>query len=310
MPQIERSDREERIIAAISKVRPSAYGWFRTNCPLCNIVHGSADKKQSFGVLGGSGVYHCFRCGSAGKLKKPPEFVRRIQATDPSADELAAARVPPEGFYYLGEEPAKSSLIGTCPRAYLASRGFPDVDRLIADGSVGACFHGYLFGRVVVPVLATDGESWLGWVSRAWSPKPDECPKEDWRPYLYPPGQWRAQVLYNHKALLVETDEPCLVVEGSFDSLWVGLDDSVASLGKIGNTHRLAMLAAKRPIVFVNDGDEWEVSEREAMLFRVRGRRAGALHLKPKLDPDDYEPAELKHAAKKSLDSVRCSVRV
>ncbi len=306
-------DRDRMVLASIVGARPGLGGWFRVNCPLCAIVHGSPDRKQSFGVLGGAGVYHCFRCGSAGKVREMPDHVRAIVVSDPDADELLQARNKPDGFYYLAEEPARSSLIAACPLAYLAElppkgRGMgEDVAKVVAEARIGACLLGYMVGRVVVPVLDTAGQEWLGWVSRVWSPKPEQCPKDQWKPYLYPRGRWRQQVLYNHRALLIETDEPCAVVEGAFDAIHVGLDNAVATLGKVGDAHRLALLAAKRPIAFVNDGDEWEISEREAMFFRVRQRRAGSVRLGPKKDPDNYPRADVLAAMRRCITTKRCS---
>ena len=286
-------DREEKVALAqqaLAEAKPSGGGeWLRASCPFCVTVVGKVDRSRAFSINRYSGWFHCFRCGTAGKLDGVEGIVERpAQAEKQHAD-------PPEHFLLLGEEPGASAQVTAQARGYLASRR---VDaRLCAEAKLGACLRGKYAGRVIVPVLS--GDTWVGWVGRAYSRKVE-------KPYLYPPGAWRGRALYNHEAVLTP-GEVVYVVEGVFDALALW-PHATAVLGKPSHEQVEALALARRPVVVVLDGDAWLEGWSLATRLRLMGVRAGAVRLPPKKDPDEVPLADLWEAGRAALassDAVR-----
>ena len=162
---------------------------------------------------------------------------------------------------------------------------------------IGATLSGSFFGRVVVPIFGSDGETWLGWVGRAWVKKAQV-------PYLYPKGMPRGLVMYRQHVLLEETDEPALCVEGVMDALCAATwPAGTAFLGHESPAQVQALIAAKRPVVQVPDGDAWEAGWALTMRLRLEGQRAGCVRLPPRTDPDEVGDV-LRDAARRSLEQV------
>lgn len=274
------------ILAAVAGARPSRTGWVRATCPLCPIRLGKPDRKRSFGLLAGVGVYNCFRCGASGKVN--PDLV---PGTPPErADSAPVAMQPPESFTPLWAEPGVSALVFEDARGYLLRRG---IGRdLCSVAGIGACFSGRYGGRIVAPVLAQDGETWLGWVARLWT--------DGEIPYLYPSGMRR--VLYNHAALMRESSEPALLVEGVFDALafW---PDGVAFLGKPSGAQVAALHEARRPLVVALDGDAWGEGWALSTQLRFAGLRAGCIRLPPLTDPDEVPRGWMAEKAKEAINA-------
>ena len=286
------NERDQLALKAAAQARPSPTGWYRANCPFCEFKTGKADRKQSWSILMSKGAHHCFKCGTSGQIKDFDPTKLGYEAISIEEVEVAKCIEPPEGFMLLCEEPARSAWSADPARAYLKKRGLPeDVWRA---AKIGVCVSGQQAGRIIVPVLASGGD-WVGWVGRIWQ-------KKGTLPYIYPRGMQRGSVLYNQQALMVETDKPVLVVEGVFDSLALW-PDSVAVLGKPSGTQVDALVAAKRPVAVVLDGDAWREGESLAMSLRIEGQRAGNVRLGPGVDPDEVNKSELWAAASECLDS-------
>lgn len=276
---------DNQIAAAVSGARPSRSGWVRANCPICPFRLGKPDRKRSLGLLLGVGAYNCFRCGVSGKID--PDLVGG--EVPERIDVQAAAMQPPESFSFLASEPGVSASVFDEARSYLLGRGIgPD---LWHGAALGACFSGRYGGRVIAPILAQNGGSWLGWVARLWFDGADV-------PYLYPPGMRR--VLYNHEALLRETEEPAILVEGVFDALAVW-PNGVAFLGKPSEEQVSALMLARRPIAIVLDGDAHEEGWALATRLRFAGARAGCVRLPPLVDPDEVDREWLEEQARESI---------
>ena len=151
------------------------------------------------------------------------------------------------------------------------------------DARIGVALRGRHAGRIIVPVLADTGE-WMGWVGRAWG--------KSTLPYLYSRGMRRGELLYNQSSMLVDTDEPVAVVEGVFDC-YPTWPDSAAMLGKPSTPSRPspgqfeALLASRRPLAVVLDGDSWMQGKALSMRLRAHGQRAGFVRLPPQRDPDE-----------------------
>ena len=278
----------EAVIAFTMKARTASSGWARGSCPFCLARLGKPDRRGSFGVNMRSGRYQCFRCAASGWIKLGSHALPPLVGQADSEDAPRAIQ-PPEGFTELRSHDARASISFMSARRYVAKRGLSDA--LVAEARVGACARGPHAGRVVVPVLAED-DTWLWWVGRAWS-------KVAERPYMYPKGG-RGDCLYNHTALLVETDEPVIVVEGVFDALayW---PHAIAVLGKPTHAQVHAMASARRPIAIVLDGDAWEEGEMLALRLRLDGQRAGSVKLPPRIDPDEVDKEWLRAEARASI---------
>jgi hypothetical protein len=146
-------------------------------------------------------------------------------------------------------------------------------------------------------------------VARLWAPSPDGLPK-----YLCARGSWRGQSIYNHAALLEQTDDPAIVVEGVIDAISVW-PCGVALLGLSGGTRdgagRVAsrgmptveqvdaLSLARRPLAVVLDGDAWEEGEATALQLRLLGARAGYVRLPPRTDPDEVPASWLLEEARR-----------
>lgn len=265
---------------AVRGRRPNSKGWIRANCPLCDLRIGKADRKSSFGYHF-KGRYECYRCGASGRVRSRDEDAD-FEAEEPSAERVAIE--PPEGFTPLGHGDGLTAWSLEPAREYLRGRGL-SLDTVRAVG-IGACAHGRMAGRVVIPVLAEDG-AWLWYVGRAWQKKAE-------RSYLYPKGDRRG-VMFNHAALHVKTDTPAMIVEGCFDAIACH-PDGVAVLGKPTDDNVEAFATAGRPIAMVLDGDAWVEGWTIAYRLRLAGQRAGNVLLPPRVDPDEVPLAELRAA--------------
>ncbi|OHD23863.1 MAG: hypothetical protein A2Y38_17390 [Spirochaetes bacterium GWB1_59_5] len=285
--------------AALQEAHQSRRGWWRAPCPFCDLFHSKHDRKASFGINTETGWYHCFRCGTKGKL---PNIGEEIEERDRAlAAQPPAIMRAPEDYTPLWEEPGKTAECLDAARDYLLNGRATRITRKMwREAQIGACAVGRYAGRVIVPILDKDedgNQTWLGWSGRAWWNKPK--PK---RPYIYPDDMARGEIIYNHGALHEVTDEPVIVVEGVFDAIacW---PSGVALLGDISDSQYEALLLAKRPVAVVLDGDAidkgWALSTR----LRFNNVRAGCVLLPPTLDPDQIPIETLKESALKCIAS-------
>lgn len=266
------------------QARQGGGAWRRGICLACQERTGKPDRRGSFSFNPSTGFYQCFKCGIVGRL----DGYQHLEAPAP---EERPDMEPPEGFYELCRGEGRDSLSLEPARHYLRSRGLRD-ETLWREARLGACAEGHFASRVVVPVLSPDGE-WRGFVARAWV-------KKHQVPYLYPKGMARRELLYNHAALLRQTDAPVFVVEGVMDALALW-PDAVAVLGKPSEPQILALAEAPRPVVACLDGDAWQEGEELAMRLRLEGQRAGNIILPPKKDPDEVPRGWLDEEARRCL---------
>lgn len=279
--------------AVVGKV-PNSRGWIRINCPLCELRQGAPDRKTSFGFNVERLYYECYRCGAGGRLREAPEdYEGRYELTP--EEQAPGIDGPPDGFMFLCEEPAASSLACVPAWDYLLAappHGRGLTEEQVASAQLGVCLEGRFAGRVIVPIFDTDGE-WVWYVGRTWVKK---SPK----PYLYPKGG-RHGVIYNHAALFEHTEEPAIIVEGCFDAIPYA-PDACALLGKTTEDHVAALASANRPIAMVLDGDAHEEGWAVMMKLRLAGQRAGSVKLPPRVDPDELPREALRAAARAAIE--------
>ena len=257
-------------------------GYYKINCPLCPMVlaKGTEDRDVSMGVHAETGGFKCFRCLKTGYI----DSAHLSRATNVAPEEKRKVRLESDDFVPLWSKEGTESYSLRPAYSFLFDRGFSmaDIHRAFMHG----CSCGYYAGRVIVPHTHDTGEVW-GFSSRLWTRNPPEgVPKT-----LYPPGMDR-DILYNEQALYIETDVPCMVVEGAMDSTWY-LPHAVACLGKPTSAHFDKFLLARRPLVFCLDGDAWRTAKALHFKMRMRKRPSGWLKLPAKQDPQSVDPVEL-----------------
>lgn len=283
------SHRDEQVLSALATARMRG-SWWRSDCPFCIDRVGKPDKDKCLSVHSVGGGFKCFRCGVRGRVELPDGYTTQPVVREPDADRSIK---PPEGFVEVSSPAAQGSLSLEPALAYLRSRNL--LEEVWEEAHIGACVSGLYAGRVVVPVLAEDNATWLGFSSRIWTKNCDKRLK-----YRNATGEWKSTTIYNPNALTEDTDEHCYIVEGCFDALALW-PDAVAVLGDATDT-QVAMLAkARRPLVVVLDGDAWQKGWSLAMKLRLYGVRAGAIQLPVGKDPDEMDPSWLWEAARDSL---------
>jgi len=280
-------EHDQDIISALRHSTLGSSGWYRTRCPFCFDRTGKEDRRGALGVCASSGGYHCFRCGIHGKTDLPAD----LETDMPEDAPIERVDIEkPEGFFALEHERDSFSLKPAWD--YMLGRGISD--ETICAAGIGACVSGFFEARVVVPINPTPDGGWLGYVARDWTDTAELR-------YRYPKGMKR-DLLYNHDALFVDTDEPVIVVEGVFDALpyW---PDAVACLGKPIKEHVDALMLSSRPLAIALDGDAHREGDALAMSLRFEGRRAGFVRLPPKADPNSVDPNWLRKAARESINA-------
>lgn len=303
---------DELVLDALPSASLGSDGvWFRVNCPFCIGTHGKDDKRWSLGIQRGSGAYHCFRCGTSGRLPAGalPDELAGFVLAERKRDEPPPMIQPPSGWTPLWFDPGLHAPTFTGARKYLHARGF-DLDAWTSAriGAVDRGVHKYttregeereqrVVRRVVVPVIASDGQTWLGWVARDWTGRA-------MRKYLYPGGMARGSILFE-QARLTEPDDgqPVLVVEGVFDALPY-LGHVVACLGKPSHRHVELLKETRRPLAVCLDGDAWEEGYALAMRLRLAGARAGFVRLPATEDPCSVDHDWLRKAAADSIKAL------
>lgn len=289
-------DSDAAIAQALTHAKLTSSGWWVAPCPFCQWKLGTPGRGKKLGIRDDSGLYHCFRCHTVGKLRTAD--ARTLVSLAKKADRTEATRAP-EGFYELAGD---DSMCLEEAHAYLRKRGVsPEV---AAQARIGACIKGKYAGRVVVPVLDAQASGWLGFVARTWGPK-DQCDV----PYLYPAGMDRANTMYGAQALDVVTEVPLVVVEGVFDTFpfW---PDGVALFGSVSEPQIEALSIAQRPVAVVLDGDAWREGWALAMRLRLEGQRAGAIVLPPRTDPDEVPASAIRAAAWECIEDDGALVRL
>lgn len=287
------SDRVEEAL------RGARYGrkWIRVQCPFC-ADDGHVDRKHSLGVSAASGWYTCFRCGTRGKLREPPDPALAHAEASATAQEPVASFEPPAEYIPLSSKTGRRSMSLEPARAYLLKRGVGEL--AWKRYQIGAAVDGYWSGRIIVPMLSHETGAWLGWIARLWAGPFPSSEGRDSLKYLYPKDMPRGRTFWNHQALLLETKTPVMVVEGVFDALPHG-DNAVACLGKPSHLQVDWLYETPRPVAVVLDADAWRESWALAARLRFDGKRAGFVKLEGKVDPNQIAPETLLRMARKSL---------
>lgn len=294
-------ENNERVEAELDNARGNGANK-RMMCIFC-ADQGHTDRKYSLSVNTDNGFWRCFRCGMSSRLNgfaDQVDYGERGAAAEEEVDEFERPKefLPIYGSTSYSLRPARDYLRGKGDNG----RPVPVPKKRWKQADLYACSEGYWRNRIIVPYKTADGV-WRGWISRIWWNKPPKRARGmDLLKYFYPPDMDRGAMLYNHRAMLIETDRPLIVVEGAFDTfnLW---NDAVACLGDLSNNQFESLMRSDRPICFVLDGDAWQKGWALAARFRFEKKRAGHVKLEAGQDPDEVPKDWLLEQARRSIDA-------
>lgn len=290
----------EMVLEAVARERPSGInGVIRAVCPFC-VLSGHNTRKKKLDYIPSSGKWSCWRCKTWGRLT--PQDALNGALRGPRRGGNAPSLVePPEGFFPLGEWP---SPISRPAHDYAMKRGISRV--AIAAAGMGMTQHRAnrdegeqdFRGRLIVPIFEPESASsgsrnWLGYVGRDYTGRSN-------LPYLYSRGMSRAKVIYREEVLWEETDVPALGVEGTLDAAFMW-PEAFAVLGTWGPEQMDKIRRARRPVVWVLDGDAWRKGEAAAMAQEIMGIRGGWLKLPPGKDPDNMDRGWIREMARRAV---------
>jgi hypothetical protein len=279
--------------------------WQRIHCPVCLDRTGKGDRRGSFDWNSSTGGYVCHKCGITGRVSgyaPDPEADFDVGAP-PRVETRALVQLPevplPEDFTALWAGPGAESPEWERARAYAATRCRPELWQLLGLGATGPGFT-VEASRIIVPIYDA-ARRCLGWVGRSYR-------AESWRPYHYPHMD-RKGLLYNDAVLDIATTQPCFVVEGVFDVAHI-YPNAVACLGKPSRAQMQRLARAKRPVVYLLDGDAITDGEDDVLMTHCM---AEAPHpnwacvlvpLPPKTDPDEFPVPQLEAWAHAALQNA------
>lgn len=266
---------QQKFLEAAQQGHAKASGWVHTRCPLCFRVKGSHGSKNSLGVNLINGASKCFRCGT--KCNVYSNGARRIQVQE--KQEFTAPSL--DGYYPLHGPEARSSEWHMLAQNYLESR---DLLKHAETANMHLALTGRFAGRILLPHVDARGTVW-GWTARLiGTPSEEHIPR-----VLYTSGMDRDR-MYNDQALEMETPVRLAVVEGVIDSLNL-MPHAVAALGKPTDAHFDLLMTAKRPVVFVLDGDTGSFGRQLALKMKLKGFKHGAgyVQLDCGSDPADVD---------------------
>ncbi len=292
----------ELILSALTQATPSLTGYARSRCPFCLLRTGHEGRDGNFAFEIGTGGFRCFKCRVKGRV--PVEMLpagwgmgslrTKLKARNLYAEYESHICEPPEGFLAFGTPKGWYHPRAQVGIRYCLDRGLsPNLIRDAGIGFVPDPDDYRLFRRVIIPIHASDGKTWMGWVGRRWWKTKD-------LPYLYSRGLERATTLYNSRVLLQKTEEICFIVEGSFDvlALW---PHAVAVLGTYSEQQLDMMAQSRRRFVCLLDGDVPDLNLGMAWSLESRGVRVGCVRLPPDADPDEVGLDWLLSEGEKSL---------
>jgi len=272
------SDYSSLIVDAWYSSTKSSNGFYRANCPVCDLNGLSVDKNQSLGIHV-TGGWHCFRCSQSGYVKDLPAdtIVKSFKAEE---EESSAIELPEE-FKPLWEEPFLSAFSTNRFRKYLEGRGF--FKDTWFKAKIGACLDGRYGDRVIVPVMNSELTETVGFVARLCR-EPTDFEKKT----LYPKGMKTGSVLYDEYLLTIDTDKPLLIVEGVMDALSFH-GQACALFGKPSKAQKEKLILARRPIAICLDADAEKDSWALMAFLKFYNKKVGIINLPSGEDPNTVD---------------------
>jgi hypothetical protein len=262
---------------------PNSQGEVTYNCPYCEEIRGKKDTKHKMYVNINTGLYYCFKCGSAGSVG--------------TNDSTYTKNVSREFLLNIFQEDVDNSISNhkyllpitraqNHPDAlsYLTSRGLSISDIEYYDIRLGSTLDGLYPNRVVVPNEVVGSFTDM-LVARSIDPN---CDKR-WK-YLNPVGSRKTNHVFNlHR--IPNNSERIIVAEGVFSAIACGRD-AVATYGKVMSDTQLQMIINKKPqsVYIIYDYDAQDLSKSTASRL---SRYLKNVYYVPLYD--DRDPSDLGH---------------
>jgi DNA primase len=214
------------------------------NCPYCITVVGKADTKKKLGISILKGIYHCFRCGSKGKLKNLDLL--------PQSDILAGLKTRLDWGLKSSvaldlDEISKKIKKSSKAEKYLTDRGldFTDIEKFniregipyYKDGEINYSWK----DRIVFSVL--DDNECVYALGRAFV---------EGKPRYFNVAAPRKNIVWGLSR--VTQGEPVILCEGAFSAIWAEKTTGIkalALLGKVVFDSQLNLIKSKTSDIYV-----------------------------------------------------------
>ncbi len=270
-------------------------GQIAFDCPACSEMANKpdGDGKGNLEINYERGIFKCWVCAETNHMYGPvikllkkyatPTIIRNYLLVKPETD-LQLVKEHGDIIVTLPDEYLKLSRCTAKDfksqeaKQYLYDRGITDA--IIEEFSIGYCYKGPHFNRIIIPSYDVDGK--LNYfVARWFSQDPNKLK------YLNPVAE-KQEIIFNEKK--VNWDATIYLVEGATDHIVT--PNSIPLLGKFLPNKLLELLhdKAKGYIVIVLDDDAYTDAVRlyhELNIGDLRGR------IKICKMPDGYDPSEI-----------------
>jgi len=247
----------------------------RYKCPFC-VQHGLLpDRKYKLYVNKDKGVYHCFRCGTSGKVEEIEHLLPQLEKYTGT---IAVTGRPALEFREVVVRIPVQSLPESYPKAYLFLKRknllwLDTVEIVEAMWGYGLRFPVYFDGKL------------LGYQTRTFPYGTAPFPK-----YLTTPGLRKSEILWGYD---IVDSNVVVVVEGLFDVLSLP-GYSVATFGTYVSRRQAELICQKfSAVVVLYDTDAQQQSLKTATRFHRRGLDAYVGVLKDQKSPGDCTLEEL-----------------
>lgn len=264
------------------------------NCPFCEKRGKGSDTKYHLGVNTTKGVYHCFRCDAAGRLKDVRELAM-LAPVDPSRD-LDAIRFKLKNMFESSTpkdvdlDEISWALDSGTPMAYkyMIDRGFTPQDIIKYNLRVGRPYFDYdqnkeinkYSGRIIFPFMS-EGKCVYFCARSINGGEPKYLNSEGSKSFL----------VYNIDNVVNE----CIICEGVISSIAAERATGVpcvAILGKAMSLFQLTRIRSKCNKVYLSlDGDTGEESAK--LLKRLVSKFDEVYYVKLPNEPNRKDPDQI-----------------
>ena len=250
--------------------KPASHGEVTFNCPFCLKKRGKADNDHKLYVNTQSLKFHCFKCGSSGRLKRlvtneklSGVYEKLLKMGNPDLNVDEAEDTNDNMFYF----PVTQILPGTVAYDYCLKRGITSDLIKYYDIRLGI---NELAGRIVIPNNVY-GMCWTDMYSARTII--DQIPK-----YKNPTGAKKNTLVFNLKSIEPNQDK-VIIVEGVITAICGG-KDCVATYGCHPSDDQLDQIIDRKPksIYCCLDGDEAGQSGMKELLAYLSKHYTGNLY--------------------------------
>lgn len=262
------------------------------NCPFCHLRGLTPNTTYKLGIHLTKHVYHCFRCDAKGRLSYlipqiPDEKIIQEPTKETDLERLPGPAIPLLQAPYPACEIIKRTLSAkNWEVSEIAKYSY-----FVEEYKKGEMNSG---PRIIFPI--TMNGIYAGFQART-------IYKDDRIKYISATGIKRNRVMWNYDRAFTQREQ-LVITEGFFDCIRTGLDDAVATLGKIITEAQLAIIKLadfKRVIIFLDPDAEKELyANADKLKLYVKTYIA---HATAK-DPGDMTTEEIRNLFKHRLERV------